>query len=135
VSADRFLRGFAKARRDQTVTVLAHGPYTVLLKCQGSFSGAGWRESAQLLFKATEEARSSRPVPEPATGGASLPAGTEVSVGATPPASSTETSFAAVGGYLDISRGRSLDVSARLRVNHLGVEGCSAIVNATLGGF
>lgn len=135
VSADRFFRGFVTARREQTTTVLSYGPYTILLRCLSSFGGGEYRERAQLVVRVAETARASSPNPEAASGGPSLPAGSEASLGTTQAAGPSESSFATAGGYLDVSGGRSLDVSARLRVNHLGTEGCSAIVNATFGGF
>ncbi len=36
---------------------------------------------------------------------------------------------------MDVSGGRTMDVSARLRINRLGAQGCSAAVNVTFNGF
>jgi hypothetical protein len=135
VSADRLFRGFATARRDQSATVIARGPYTIVLKCLSSFGGGEFMERAHLAVQVAEPARTSSPNPEQASGGPSLPAGGEAGLGTTPAAGSAQSSFAAVGGYFDVAGGQSLDVSARLRVNHLGVAGCSAIVHATFGGL
>jgi hypothetical protein len=43
--------------------------------------------------------------------------------------------FRTVGAYFDVSGGRSLDVSARLRVGHLGAPDCSAHATATFHGL
>jgi hypothetical protein len=135
VSADHFFHGFATAPRDAAATVIERGPYRIVLNCASSFGAGGYRASSQLKVRVAEQARTSSPTPEQASGGPSLPAGGEAVLGATPAVGDAESAFAAVGGYFDVAGGRSLDVSARLRVNHLGVQGCSAIVQATFGGL
>src|SRR5690606_6190382 len=107
-----------------TKTVVSRGPYTIMLNCASSFSGGGYREASRLVVRVSEPARTSSPSPEAASGGPTLPAGSEVVIGTTQPAGAAESSYAPAAGYFDVSGGRSLDVSARLRVNHLGVDGC-----------
>ena len=64
-----------------------------------------------------------------------LPANTPITLGETTTAYDDGFAYKTVGGYMDVSGGRTMDVSARLRINRLGAQGCSAAVNVTFNGF
>jgi hypothetical protein len=137
VDANRFSYRFATAAGAQKVTVLERGPYKIELECSQGSSAGGLTWSARLYVTASEPSRSTTASgTETSGGGNDISAGTVRQIGATGFADAdTGSAYSPVGGYVDVSGGRTLDVSARLRVNRLGVTGCSAAVNATFNGF
>lgn len=136
VTDSRFVYRFATAGFGQSTTVAARGPYTVKLDCllAGNDSN-GPLYDAELLMSASEPSRYTATAAEAGAGGNDTPAGTVITLGKTTPVNQGLSAYKSVAGYLDVSGGRTMDVSARLRVGRLGTPGCSAATNVVFNGF
>jgi hypothetical protein len=133
--ASRFFQGYATAAPEQTVPIVSRGPFTVQLFCVPSFSMSGPLRAARLQVTVAEPHRTTTTMVTEANESPDQAAGAVHNVGQTVGVLQGDMAFRTVGAYFDVSGGRSLDVSARLRVGHLGAPDCSAHATATFHGL
>ncbi len=133
VTRQRYFQGWVTAARGTNKAVVTRGPFTITLTC---LAAAPNTASARLDLVAGVPTRSTftGTTPETSAGGSDTPASTPINSYSTGYVGPDSSAMRTVGGYMDASNGRSVDVSARLRVNRLGVSGCSAVVTAVFNG-
>jgi hypothetical protein len=129
-SANLYTHRYTEATRDSVVTVFESGPFKVSLDCSPAFNGQDVAR-AGLKIDVSAESRNSFSNPGPDT---LLPAGSTIFTGVTTTGHAGDPQFRQVAGYVDTADGRTLDISARLRVGTLGATWCSAVTQTTLGG-